>query len=292
MKKTFNFASTLTNSTSYDGEQLESYILKAFTKSKFVESLPAQNIIQDIQFKKKVGRLDGSNLVQTGSTCTFNDSGTIVVSEKELYPLPYFINVQLCYEDLEAIYNSLNTGALNQEELSASFSAALTELMVSKMNSNMQSVYINKLDSLITTHALTGDTPSATTIVSIFSQMVQAIPEDVLENENLTFYMNKKTLQLYYDYLATLAKLTPQDVMTPNYMGIKIVTIPTIATGKIYLLETGNIYIGVGALDEFSSLQIIDMKPLGQGNNVRLILQGKGDLVVGWEEEAVKYTGS
>jgi len=36
MKKTFNFASTLTNSTSYDGEQLESYILKAFTKSKFV----------------------------------------------------------------------------------------------------------------------------------------------------------------------------------------------------------------------------------------------------------------
>ncbi len=292
MKKTFNFASTLTNSTSYDGEQLESYILKAFTKSKFVESLPAQNIIQDIQFKKKVGRLDGSNLVQTGSTCAFNDSGTIVVSEKELYPLPYFINVQLCYEDLEAIYNSLNTGALNQEELSASFSAALTELMVSKMNANMQAVYINKLDSLITTHALTGDTPSASTIVSIFSQMVQAIPEDVLENENLTFYMNKKTLQLYYDYLATLAKLTPQDVMTPNYMGIKIVTIPTIATGKIYLLETGNIYIGVGALDEFSSLQIIDMKPLGQGNNVRLILQGKGDLVVGWEEEAVKYTGS
>lgn len=292
MKKTFNFASTLTNSTSYDGEQLESYILKAFTKSKFVESLPAQNIIQDIQFKKKVGRLDGSNLVQTGSTCAFNDSGTIVVSEKELYPLPYFINVQLCYEDLEAIYNSLNTGALNQEELSASFSAALSELMVSKMNSNMQSVYINKMDSLITTHALTGDTPSASTIVSIFSQMVQAIPEDVLENENLTFYMNKKTLQLYYDYLATLAKLTPQDVMTPNYMGIKIVTIPTIATGKIYLLETGNIYIGVGALDEFSSLQIIDMKPLGQGNNVRLILQGKGDLVVGWEEEAVKYTGS
>jgi len=292
MKKTFNFASTLTNSTSYDGEQLESYILKAFTKSKFVESLPAQNIIQDIQFKKKVGRLDGSNLVQTGSTCAFNDSGTIVVSEKELYPLPYFINVQLCYEDLEAIYNSLNTGALNQEELSASFSAALTELMVSKMNANMQSVYINKMDSLITTHALTGDTPSASTIVSIFSQMVQAIPEDVLENENLTFYMNKKTLQLYYDYLATLAKLTPQDVMTPNYMGIKIVTIPTIATGKIYLLETGNIYIGVGALDEFSSLQIIDMKPLGQGNNVRLILQGKGDLVVGWEEEAVKYTGS
>lgn len=292
MKKTFNFASTLTNSTSYDGEQLESYILKAFTKSKFVESLPAQNIIQDIQFKKKVGRLDGSNLVQTGSTCAFNDSGTIVVSEKELYPLPYFINVQLCYEDLEAIYNSLNTGALNQEELSASFSAALSELMVSKMNSNMQSVYINKMDSLITTHALTGDTPSASTIVSIFSQMVQAIPEDVLENENLTFYMNKKTLQLYYDYLATLAKLTPQDVMTPNYMGIKIVTIPTIATGKIYLLETGNIYIGVGALDEFSSLQIIDMKPLGQGNNVRLILQGKGDLIVGWEEEAVKYTGS
>jgi hypothetical protein len=289
MKK-FNFASTLTNNTTYDGEQLESYILKAFTKSKFVESLPATQIISDIVFKQKIGKIDGSNLVQTGSTCSFTDTGAVTVSEETLTPAPYWINLQMCYEDLEPIFNSLNSGALNQEELSAEFAKALTDLMVSKMNYATQEAYINKIDGQIVTNVYTGATGlTKSNIIEALSNLVQEVPEDVLEADDLTIYMNRKTLQLYFDALAALASLTPQDSLTPNYMGIPIVTVPTIAANTMYCLQKTNIFVGVGAMDEFSSVQIIDMRPLGQGNNVRLILQGKCDCSLGWEAEAAKW---
>jgi len=303
MKKE-NFVETITNSTTYSGEQLESYILKCFTKSKFVESLPAQNIISNIVYKTKIGKLDGSDLVQCGDACQFSDGGSLVASEVVLEPKPFFINKELCYSDLEPIFNSLNTGAISREELSAQFSSALADLLVSKMNYAVQDVFINGvyssggtgctdmfsgIDAQITTNVATGATLSKSNIIASLSALVAKVPECVLENDDLTIYMSRKTLQLYFDALAALASLTPLDTMKPNYMGIPIVTVPTIASDKMYIIQTSNIYVGVGALDEFSSLEIINMRPLGQGNNVRLILQGKADCKIAWEAEAAKF---
>lgn len=300
----FNFASTLTNSTTYSGEQLESYILKSFTASKFIESVPAQNIISDIFLQTKIGKLDGSNLVQVGENCTFNDSGTIVASEAILKPAPFFINVQLCYEDLEPIYNTLNNGSLNSQELAASFQSALADLMVSKMNETTQDVFINGvyvatgttalsqfngIDAQITTNVVTGATITKSNIIASLSTLIGAVPENVLEAGDLTIYMSRKTLQKYFDALAALASLTPLDAVSPNYMGIPIVTVPTIKVDRMYAMQASNIFVGVGAMDDFSSLQVIDMKPLGQGNSVRLILQGKCDCKLGWEAEAAKF---
>lgn len=298
--KKIDFLTTITNSTTYNGETLESYLIKCFTKSKFVESLPAQNIISDIVLQTKIGKLDGSNLVQCGDNCSFTDGGTLVASEAILHPMPFWINKEICYKDLEPIFNSLNTGALSKEELSASFATALTDLLVSKMNYATQDAFVNGatgstgctnqfsgIDSQITTNVVTGHTAN---IITSLGTLVNAVPECVLENDDLTIYMNRKTLQLYFNALAALASLTPQDTMSPNFMGIPIVTVPTIASTKMYCLQTSNIFVGVGALDEFSALQIIDMKPLGQGNSVRLILQGKADVKIGWENEAAKIT--
>ena len=305
MGKKLNFASTLTNSTTYSGEESESFILKAFTASKFVGSLPAQNIISDIQYKQKIGKVDGSNLVQVGDNCTFNDSGTVVVSEAILEPKPFFINVQLCYEDLEPIYNTLNTGALNEQELSNAFRDALVELFVSQMNYTTQDVFINGIFDATGTTALTqfsgideqilsgttvtGATITSANIIASLSKLVGTVPENVLEQGDLTIYMNRKTLQLYFDALAALASLTPLDTMSPNYMGIPIITVPTIKAGRMYIMQTSNIFVGVGAMDEFSAVDVIDMKPLGQGNNVRVILQGKCDVKLGWAAEAGKF---
>jgi hypothetical protein len=298
-----NFSpATITNSTSYDGERLASYILKAFTASKFVESLPAQNVISDIVLKTKIGKLDGSGLVQCGSACSFTDGGTLVASEAVLFPQPLFINKEICYEDLEPIYNSLNTGAMSKEELSASFATALTDLLVSKMAEATQEMYINGttggtgctnqisgLDEQIVSNVATGATLTKSNIIAELSKLVGKVPENVLEKDDLTLYMSRKTLQLYFDALAALASLTPLDTMTPNYMGIPIVTVPTIKANKMYILQKSNIFVGVGSTAEFAQVSIINMRPLGQGNSVRLILQGKADMKLGWEAEAAKW---
>jgi hypothetical protein len=299
------FLATVTNNTSYCGETLESYIIKCFTKSKFVESIPAQNIISDIKFKTKFGKLSGSGLVQCGSSCEFHDGGELVASDEVLEPKPFFINKQICYEDLEPIFNSLNSGAMSKEELSAAFATAITDLLVSKMNYATQDAFLNGVSGAssactdqfsgvleqIQTNVFTGTTGlTSANIIAQLANLVNEVPECVLEEDDLTIYMNRKTLQLYYNALAALASLTPLDTLKPNYMGIPIVTVPTIPANVMFVTQTSNIYVGVGALDEFSSLDIINMRPLGQGNNVRLVLQGKADVKLGWEDQAAKWT--
>ena len=307
MGKKFNFASTLTNNTTYDGEQLESYILKSFTDNKTVGSVPPQNVITDIFEKEKVGKLDGSSLVQVGENCSFNDSGTVTVSEGTLEPKDFFINISLCYEDLRPIYNTLNTGSLNEQELAAGFSASMAEMLQSKFNQSWENAVWNAIyvatgttetdvfdgiDAQITTYANTGATLTASNVIAHLNTLVASLPNDVLDKEDLTIYMNQKSLNLYFDALFALGIMTPQGATAATYKGYKIVAISKISNGKMYAIEASNLYFGVGSMTDFESLQILDQKKITGDNAVRLILQGRGDVLVGWESEAAKMTAS
>lgn len=306
MSRKFNFASTLTNSTTYDGEQLEGYILKSFTENKTVNSVPATQVITDIMEKEKVGKLDGSNLVQVGENCSFNDSGTVTVSEGTLEPKDLFINISLCYEDLRPIYNTLNSGALNEQELKAGFAGEMTEMLISKFNQSFENMIWNAtggtgatlldqivgIDAMITTNAETGATLSASNVIAHLSKLIAALPNDVLDKEDLTIYMNQASLNFYFDALFALGIITPQGKTAATFKGYPIVAISKIATGKIYVIEPTNLFFGIGSMSDFESLQILDQKKSSGDNAVRLILQGRGDVLVAWESEAAKITAT
>lgn len=303
MSKKFNFSSTLTNSTTYDGEQLEGYILKSFTDNKTVNSVPAQNVITDIKEKEKVGKLDGSNLVQVGENCSFNDSGTVTVSEGTLEPKDFFINISLCYEDLRPIYNTLNTGALNEQELAASFGDSMRDMMISKFNQAWEDVVWNGtggtgstlydqfvgIDEMISTNSVSGETITSSNVIAHLSSLIAELPNDVLDKEDLTIYMNQKTLNIYFDALFALGIMTPQGSTAATYKGYPIIAISKISDNKMYAFETSNLYFGVGSMTDFEALQILDQKKITGDNAVRLILQGRGDVLVGWEGEAAKF---
>jgi len=306
MGRKFNFASTLTNNTTYDGEQLEGYILKSFTDNKTVASVPATQVITDIMEKEKIGKLDGSDLVQVGENCTFNDSGTVVFSEETLEPKDLFINISLCYEDLRPIYNTLNSGALNEQELKAGFAGEMANMLVSKFNQSWENMIWNAtggtgstladqivgIDAAITTHAETGATLSASNVIAHLSTLVAALPNDVLDKESLTIYMNQKALNFYYDALFALGIMTPQGVTAATYKGYPIVAISQISNGKMYAFDTNNLYFGIGGMSDFEALQILDQKKTTGDNAVRLILQARGDVAIGWESECAKMTAS
>jgi hypothetical protein len=303
MSRKFNFGSTLTDNTSWCGEQLEGYILKSFTDNKTVGSVPATQVITDIMEKEKVGKLDGSDLVQVGENCTFNDSGTVVVSVGDLEPKDLFINLQLCYEDLRPIYNTLNSGALNEQELSANFAGAMTDMLVSKFNQSWENMIWNAtggtgstladqivgIDAQITTNSVSGATLTAANIIAALSALIAELPNDVLDKENLTIYMNQATLNLYYDALFALGIMTPQGTTAATYKGYPIVAISQIADNRMYAFETTNVFFGIGGMGDFEALQILDQKKITGDNAVRLILQARGDVLVGWESEASKY---
>lgn len=302
MKK-LDFATTLSETQSYIGELALPYVTAAFMKNKTVDS--GIKVVEDIVLYAYVAKLAGSNLVQVGSHCAFNPSGTITAGEVKLTPCEFFIDVELCYEDLESLWNGLSSGDLNSQDAGADFNAALQNVLIDAMNQGFETAIwtatggtgntwcstFTGISKQITTNIVTGASAlTKSNIVAAVDALVAKLPSTILEDyENLKIYMNPKMLLYYKQALMALGINTPADAMPTTYDGIPIYTVTKIADNELFAIRPDNIVLGVGAMDNFSQLIIKDMRESTLDNKVRMKLQGKADVKVIYEAEAAKW---
>ena len=310
MKK-LDFTTTLTESQSYIGEQAGPYVLQAFLMNKTVDT--GLRIEEDIIKSKFVAKLTGSSLAKGGAgtagNCSFSASGTLVAGEVELTPKPMWINIELCYEDLEALWSGLDSGDLNSRGLTDDFNGALTAVLIDAMNQAFEDVLwngifdatgvttnsiFNGIDAQITTNVVTsGATFSKTNILGYVDQLVEKLPSVVLEHKaDLKIYMNPKSALYYRQALMALGYNTMGDATTntlQTYDGITIEEIVKISDGRMYAFIPSNVAVGVGAMDNFAQVAIKDMRESTLDNSVRMALQGKATVGVIFEAEAAKF---
>lgn len=302
MKK-LDFATTLSETQSYIGEAALPYVTAAFMKNKTVDS--GIKTVEDIVKFAYVAKLTGSNLVQRGTHCNFTPSGTITAGEVKLEPCEFFIDIELCYDDLEAIWNGLNSGNLNSQELGADFQAALEKVLIDAMNQSFEDAIWNDTAGTgttacdhfvgivpqITTNVVTGSSAiSKTNIVGIVDSVIAKLPSTILEDVSaLKIYMNPKMAMYYKQALMSLGINTPNDMPMATYGGIPIYTVTKIADNTIVAIQPQNIALGLSAMDNFSQLIIKDMRESTLDNKVRMKLQGKADVKVIYEAEAAKF---
>lgn len=294
-----DFATTLSESQSYIGELALPYITKAFMKNKTVDT--GIRVIDDIVLYAYVAKLTGSNLVQSGTHCAFSASGTLTAGEVKLEPCELFIDIELCYEDLEPLWNGLDSGNLNTQDLGADFMAALQNVLIDGMNQGFEEAIwttttgscsgITSIPAQITTNAVTGATLSKSNIVAAVDALVAALPSVILEDyENLGIYMNPKNQLYYKQALMSLGINTPAEAQLTTYDGIPIYSIVKVPDANMVAIRPDNIALGVSAMDAFSQLVIKDMRESTLDNKVRMKIQGKADVKVIYESEAAKFT--
>ena len=310
MKK-LDFVTTLTETQSYIGEQAGQYVLAAFLQNKTADS--GLRIETDIIKSKFVAKLTGTSLVKGGAgtagNCDFSASGTIVAGEVELTPKPMWINIELCYEELEALWSGLNSGDLNSRGLTDDFNGALQAVLIDAMNNAFEDVVWNGIydatgvttnslfdgiDAQITTNVITsGATFSKTNILGFVDQLVEALPAVIIEDkESLKIYMNPKSALYYRQALMALGYNTMGDGTTntlSTYDGITIVELVKIHTDSMYAFQPLNVALGVGAMDNFAQVSILDMREHTLDNNIRMALQGKATVGVIYEAECAKF---
>lgn len=298
MKK-LDFATTLTETQSYIGELALPYVTAAFMQNATVNS--GIRVVDDIILYAYVAKLAGSNLVQVGCDCDFNASGTITASEVKLEPCCLHIDIELCYKDLEALWNGLNSGNLNTQDAGADFNQALQKVLIDAMNQDFENKIwnftgttactITGLSHQIKTNVVTGASAlTKSNIVAAVDALVAALPSTILEDvSGLKIYMNPKMLLYYKQALMALGINTPVDSPAATYDGIPIYTVVKIADNELFAIRPDNIVLGVGAMDNFSQLVIKDMRESTLDNKVRMKLQGKADIKVIYEAEAAKW---
>lgn len=307
--KRLDFATTMVESQSYVGEQALEYILACFLKNKTAD-VPGVRIVTDIVKSAFVAKLAGVDLVGCGNNCTFTPTGTLTASEVELAPCTMYINIELCYRDLVGIWNGLQSGNLNTQDLGTDFNRALLEVLTSTMSESFENVIWNGsttaatgktltgctcavagIDAGITTNKLhiTGVTITKANVVGYVDELMAKLPVCVLENmETVNIWMNPKTALYYKQALMALGLNTPNDSPLLIYDGVKINVIGKIKDNAMYAFNPDNLAIGVGAMDNFSSVSILDMRVHTLDNSIRAAIQGKVDVKLIYEAEAVK----
>jgi len=301
MKK-LDFATTLNETQSYIGELALPYVTAAFMKNKTVDS--GIKVVEDIIKFAYVAKLSGSNLIQTGTHCDFTPAGTITAGEVKLTPCEFFIDIELCYEDLESLWNGLTNGNLNTQDAGADFNAALQGVLIDAMNQGFETAIwqadgttghdwcedFSGITKQIVTNYVSGATLTKSNIVAAIDSLVVKLPSVVLEDlSGLKIYMNPKTAMFYKQALMALGINTPAEAQLTTYDGIPIYQVVKIADNTIVAIQPQNIVLGVGAMDNFSQLVIKDMRESTLDNKVRMKLQGKADVKVINEGEAAKY---
>lgn len=308
MAKALNFATTLVESHSYVGEQALEYILGCFLKNRTADA--GVRIVTDIVKSAFVAKLSGSDLVGCGDNCSFTPSGTITATEVELTPCTFYINIELCYNDLVGLWNGLNSGDLNTQDLGADFSRALIDILVGEMGETFEKAIwqgsstastgstaftgctcaITPIENQITTHVLysTGVTFTKANIVAYVDELIANLPSCILEDmSKVKIFVNPKTALYYKQALMALGINTPADSPPMTYDGIQLVVLGAIPDNKMYAFDPQNLVIGVGAMDNFTQVRVIDMREHTLDNKVRMAIQGKVDVKLIYEAEAV-----
>jgi len=303
MKNKLEFATTFVESTSYCGESAEEFVLACILKNRLADS--GVKIVPDIIKSAAVSKLSGKDMVQCGDHCTFSPSGTVTVSEVLLVPCLYYIDLQLCFQELVGIWNGLNGGNLNTQDLSVDFNRALVDLLVGTMGEHVESVIwkgstgvtspsgctcsVTSIEDQITTHALhsTGVTITKANVIGYVDELMAALPACVLEDPSkLKIYMNSKTALYYRQALAALGIILPSDSAPMTYDGLEIVVIGAIPDNKIFAFQPENVALGISSMDNMTTVNILNMREHNLDNSVRMSIAVKFDVKVIYEAEA------
>lgn len=303
MGKAMNFSTAIVETQTVCGENALEYILACFLKNRTADS--GVRIVTDVIKSAVVSKISGTNLVECGDNCTFTPSGQLNLTEIELIPCTFYINLELCLNQLTGIYNGLNSGNLNTQDLGADFNRALRELLIGTMTETFEKVLwqgttgttmtgctcsIDSLESQVVTNHLhsSGITFSSTNIIGLVNEMMASVPSCLLEKSDmLKIYMNPKSLLYYKQGLASLGIILPSDKVPTTYDGLEIYPISAIPDNKMMVFNPSNLVIAVGAMDNFSQLNILDMRQHNLDNSVRMNIQGKVDAKFIYEAEVV-----
>ena len=265
--------------SAYTDEQKMPLIRKAILGGKTLGLISVQ---PDIKSSAAINILESAAVFQAGA-CGWNASGTTTLTQRVLSVAKIKQNEAICVDDLEAYYTQamMKAGSRNEEipfeqmysEEKAARSAKAVEKLVwqgdtaGSGNLAMTDGLIKLIDA--EGAVVTGTTKllDAANIIDAVDEMVVAIPEDVLEAEDLHLFMPMEKYKIYTKALrdANLYHYDAKDgdfeIMIPG-TNVKAIGVPglnntgTAGAGRIFLCEASNLFAGTDLLNEQEEFKI------------------------------------
>ena len=306
---------TTTNITStYAGEFAGKYVSAMLLSGNTI----ANGLIEvkpNIKFKEVLKRLEINGIVADAS-CDFADTSTLTLTERIIQPKELQVNLELCKTPFSQDWQALEMGFSAFDNLPKTFSdyfigqlsakiAAKTELDIWSGTAGAGS--FDGFTTLLAADAahtgakkITGEAITAANVVTELGSVIDAIPEQLLQDEGLFVYVANN---VYRSYKRSLGGFQSggqgangvnglgnnQDIDVQMFDGIKIVPVNGLSSNKMIASVKDNLYFGTGLLSDYNEVKVIDMADIDGSQNVRFIARYTAAVQYAVVEDIVSY---
>ena len=298
---------TTTNITStYAGEFAGKYV-SAMLLSGNTISNGLIEVKPNIKFKEVLKRLEIDGIVADAS-CDFADTSTLTLTERIIQPKELQVNLELCKTPFISDWEAVSMGYSAFDNLPKTFSdyfigqlsakiAAKTEVDIWSGAAGTGS--FDGFTTLLDADAahtgakkITGEAITAANVVAELGSVVDAIPEQLLQDEGLHVYVANNIFRAYKRALATVGGSLDgnnQDINVSMFDGIKVVAVNGLPSNNMVASIKDNLYFGTGLLSDYNEVKVIDMADIDGSQNVRFIARYTAAVQYAVVEDIVSY---
>jgi hypothetical protein len=309
-------ATTTSITTTYAGEYAKKYISAALLSASTIENGGIE-VMPNVKFKSVIQKIATDGIVKD-STCDFDATSTVTLSERILQVEEFQVNLQLCKKDFESTWLSIEMGMSSFDSLPPSFAdflvAHVSAKVAEKMEQNIwrgaaaNSGEFNGFTALLAADAalpvaqeVAGTTVTAANVIAELGKVVDAIPAKLYGKEDLHLYVSQNIARAYVRALGGFAAsglgangTNAQGTQWFNngslsFDGIKIFVANGLASNTAIAAEKSNLYFGTSLLADLNEVQVIDLSPIDGSQNVRVVMRFAAGVQYGIVEDIVTY---
>lgn len=301
--------------SAYDGEVLESLLVKATTGNEIVEGGHIR-IVPNVTKKFTLPRLTAGKMLQKRKEQpnSANSKGDFQYSERYLEPQDMMVYTEFNPKIFENVWREFQPkGSLVFSELTPSVQSTMLEEMAKVLNFELGGHYINGVkgdaegeyfDGLLTrirkeaevlkvvgTAAITKEN-----ILNILAEVKGKIPTHVSKNPNLKIFMSHEDFEIYDAVQTAMSSKGPDvtQMSIPKYKGIQIVVLTSwpkdVIVAMVASMDLGsNAWGGVSLVDDADVVKIDKVTNSGELYFFKMLM--KADTNIVFPEEIVLYDG-
>ncbi len=266
----------------YVDQERMALIKKMILGGRTVQFLTVQ---PDIKSAASINLLSSDLVAQAGG-CGFTDAGETILTQNTLNVCPLKVNESICIDTLEQYYTQslLNPGSYDTnfgfEQLYAeekvSQISSLIDTLIWQGNTSVTGQtglcdgFITLANTTYSGSVVTGNVSAATAItvnniITLIDDMVQAIPVNIINMDDLYLYMGYDTYRLAATALrnANLFHYTGAEDQGQQFSqmwpgtNVRLIAVKGLnGTNKMFISSKSNMFFGTDLLNDYENLQI------------------------------------
>jgi hypothetical protein len=307
-------ATTVSITSTYAGEAAAGYISAMLLSGNTI----ANGLIEvkpNVKFKEVLRVLEIDSIV-ANATCDFADTSTITTTERTIEPKSLQVNLEVCKTSFRSDWDAISMGISAFDNVPKTFADYVIGQISAKIAAKTEvdiwsgtdgAGEFDGIQTLLLADAahtgakkIVGEAVTAANVTTELGLVVDAVSEQLLQDEGLYIYVANNVFRAYKRALGGFGanglggsgfdgKGNNQDINVTQFDGIKVVPVNGLPSNRMIATTKSNLFFATGLLNDLNEVKTLDMADLDGSQNFRFIARYTAAVNYGIVGDIVSY---